>query len=375
MAIKVISRLSEEEKKSLKNGVIEVEGKAMNRTALGVVAAVFKLYPKITYQELKEILPDRINLAAPKTFKHGYRPFTELPYGVVQPKELVEKLMAENKRVDKTTGEEKENRTHFMEPDEMFTTSDGVTVCVSLLWESSDTETGENDLQNLIDHVKDYGIKVVSFEERRHYQKGGYNLNIVNPALFDKIQTLTSKPQKNLKPALVAASIAVLLVAFAVYFFTSKSKTPKQSNMQQEEKQLAKSDDKKDLENIEKKLEKGESVENESVNFHNILFEFNSDKILAESENDLNEALTFLKKFPNLKVKIIGHTSLEGTQEYNQKLSENRAKAVYDFLVKSGVGKERLSYEGKGMSAPLINENNETANKTNRRIEFLIVSQ
>ena len=67
--MQTLSKLTIEQKNELKKGVIEVTGKAMNRSALGVVDAIFTLYPNITFSELKEILPDTINPSAPKNYK------------------------------------------------------------------------------------------------------------------------------------------------------------------------------------------------------------------------------------------------------------------------------------------------------------------
>ena len=58
--IKIHQKLSDSEIQALKNGVIEVTGKAMNRTALGIVDAMTNLYPKATFEELKEMLPDSL---------------------------------------------------------------------------------------------------------------------------------------------------------------------------------------------------------------------------------------------------------------------------------------------------------------------------
>jgi len=59
--MQTLSKLTIEQKNELKKGVIEVTGKAMNRSALGVVDAIFTLYPNITFSELKEILPEFVN--------------------------------------------------------------------------------------------------------------------------------------------------------------------------------------------------------------------------------------------------------------------------------------------------------------------------
>ena len=176
--MQVFQRLTTEQKRQLKKGVIEVEGKAMNRTALGVVAAVFKLYPKITFQELKELLPDHINPSGPRNFKSLFRPFTDRPYGVVQPGSIREE--SERQGLDI-------NASHFTEPNEIFETSDGVEVLVSKIWESKDTQTGENDLQKLIDHVEPYGIRVTSFSSNKAFKRGEYQLVVLNPSLLEEV--------------------------------------------------------------------------------------------------------------------------------------------------------------------------------------------
>jgi hypothetical protein len=182
--IKVFTKLTDSQKKELKSGVIEVSGKAMNRTALGVVDAIFTLYPKISFNELKEMLPDKINPSAPKNFKSIFKPFTNKNYGVFQPLSIKTEIEKNGYDI---------NSTHFTKEEEMFTTSDGTKIIVSKLWESNDTETGENDLQNLIYHVSNYGIRVVQVEKKENFNKGEYNLKIINKTLFDELQTVKKK--------------------------------------------------------------------------------------------------------------------------------------------------------------------------------------
>lgn len=182
--IKVFTKLTDSQKKELKSGVIEVSGKAMNRTALGVVDAIFTLYPKISFNELKEMLPDKINPSAPKNFKSIFKPFTNKNYGVFQPLSIKTEIEKNGYDI---------NSTHFTKEEEMFTTSDGTKIIVSKLWESNDTETGENDLQNLINHVSNYGIRVVQVEKKENFNKGDYNLKIINKTLFDELQTVKKK--------------------------------------------------------------------------------------------------------------------------------------------------------------------------------------
>ena len=71
--MEILAKLSPTEKKELKKGVIEVYGKHMNRTALGVVDAILKLYPDATFDELKKILPVSINPSAPKNLQSLFK--------------------------------------------------------------------------------------------------------------------------------------------------------------------------------------------------------------------------------------------------------------------------------------------------------------
>ena len=72
------------------------------------------------------------------------------------------------------------------------------------------------------------------------------------------------------------------------------------------------------------------------------------------------------------KIRIEGHTDNEGTQEYNQDLSEKRAQAVMEYLIEKGVPAERLSFKGYGFSRPKASNDSEVGKAINRRVEFTI---
>lgn len=206
--MKLLDKLTSKERQELKSGVIEVYGKHMNRTALGVVDAIFKLYPSITFDELKQLLPDSINPSAPKNFKSLFKPYTEKPYGVIQSGAIRSEYEKEGLDL---------NASHFISAGETFQTIDGVEVLVSKAWESKDTETGEHDLQNLINHVAQYGIKVVSFEAKdQQFTKGGYFLKIIQPLLLKKLNT----PKSNKFPWWMIVLLA--FVIGAVFYFLKK---------------------------------------------------------------------------------------------------------------------------------------------------------
>jgi hypothetical protein len=184
MPIKALDKLSDNDKKLLKNGVIEVTSKAMNRTAIGVVDALVTLYPKATFDELKEMLPDIINPSAPKNYKSLFKPYTTRNYGIIQSGSIRQECKDQELDI---------NASHFIENDETFTSSDGIEILVSKSWESKDTETGESDIQNLINHVSQYGIRVTQVEKKEAFNKGNYNLEIINPLLKEAIEKATTK--------------------------------------------------------------------------------------------------------------------------------------------------------------------------------------
>ncbi|HBS87317.1 MAG: hypothetical protein A2W91_03785 [Bacteroidetes bacterium GWF2_38_335] len=112
----------------------------------------------------------------------------------------------------------------------------------------------------------------------------------------------------------------------------------------------------------------------EIVILNNIFFDTDSFALKGESIAELDVLKSFLDNNPNVKIEIRGHTDNIGTKEYNLKLSENRAKSVYNYLVQKGIDKTRLTYKGYGFSIPLINEDTDAARAKNRRTEFKVVS-
>lgn len=91
-----------------------------------------------------------------------------------------------------------------------------------------------------------------------------------------------------------------------------------------------------------------------------------------EAKSYLDDIAVMMQANPALKLRVTGHTDNVGTEEANQKISEERAKGVRDYLESIGIGSDRLSYEGKGATEPLVKNNNEENRAKNRRVEFLI---
>lgn len=104
-----------------------------------------------------------------------------------------------------------------------------------------------------------------------------------------------------------------------------------------------------------------------------ILFQANSAIILPESYADLDIVYDVVKEWGNDKIEIAGHTDKRNTskEKYNQLLSEKRAKAVADYLVKKGLDAERLVVKGYGFSQPIAENDPINGNDANRRVEVI----
>lgn len=113
----------------------------------------------------------------------------------------------------------------------------------------------------------------------------------------------------------------------------------------------------------------------ESIVLSNVFFAFGTSTLLEESRVDLDKVLDIMQKNPSLKVELAGHTDNIGKPADNQRLSEQRAKAVFDFLVGKGVASERLSYKGYGDTRPVADNNTEEGRAQNRRTTFTVVER
>ncbi|MGW8161064.1 MAG: OmpA family protein [Desulfobulbales bacterium] len=109
-----------------------------------------------------------------------------------------------------------------------------------------------------------------------------------------------------------------------------------------------------------------------SLRANNIFFDFDKSVLRPESYHELNRWVDVLKKNPDIKAEIQGHTCSIGTEAYNQKLSERRAKAVVDYLVKQGIDKNRLTMEGFGETRPAASNATKEGRELNRRVEVLL---
>jgi Tol biopolymer transport system component len=111
----------------------------------------------------------------------------------------------------------------------------------------------------------------------------------------------------------------------------------------------------------------------EIVILKNIFYETDSFALKPKSMIELDKLVKFLDDNPYIKIEIGGHTDNVGSPEYNLKLSDNRAKAVADYLIHSDISKDRLVCRGYGFSQPVAGNDTEKDRAQNRRTEIKII--
>jgi outer membrane protein OmpA-like peptidoglycan-associated protein len=102
-----------------------------------------------------------------------------------------------------------------------------------------------------------------------------------------------------------------------------------------------------------------------------ILFDFDSAKIRTDAERALTDVAQVIESYKG-PVRVEGHTDSIASDEYNQALSERRAKAVADWLSKYGVDEARLTSRGFGESKPVADNDTTAGRQKNRRVEVVI---
>ena len=108
-----------------------------------------------------------------------------------------------------------------------------------------------------------------------------------------------------------------------------------------------------------------------------IQFDLDKATIRPESNSLLKEIADTIRANPHIKkISVEGHASSEGDDDYNMRLSKNRAKAVMDHLVKKEkIPKGMLTSQGFGETRPIASNDSESGREQNRRVEFIITDQ
>ncbi|TQD39592.1 OmpA family protein, partial [Haloflavibacter putidus] len=126
-----------------------------------------------------------------------------------------------------------------------------------------------------------------------------------------------------------------------------------------------------ELEPIEKMIQEEEIV------LEPIYFDFDKADIRKQAAFELDKLVSIMKKHPEMEIKVEAHTDKRGPQNYNQQLSERRAKSTVDYVVSQGIDKTRINWEAFGESKPKVECDNcsEEEYQENRRSKFVIIKE
>jgi len=300
---------------------VRVFGKAQNRTALGIVHAYAIMYPHATIDDLRKAFPKSIC-----------------------PDSGVSELFLP---VDEAEKFNTKMSLYFTKPDEVINLSDGTKVALSQVWSKA-------SFDRIVAQGALYDVEVAEFEKTNKVgQKGGFRLEYLNgyvPPVPEK--------KKNLAWLWILLAIAVVAILALLLLGNKKSDEPVV---------------------VEKVVEKEvivrdtvyvQQIQEIEANFNAAQFEKGKAELNDDAKLALHDLAKVMRQNPELRLRIEGHTSIEGDPKVNQTLSQKRAQAAVDFLIqKEQIDSARLQAVGKGSSEPIDPDNLEI----NRRTEFIVV--
>jgi len=129
----------------------------------------------------------------------------------------------------------------------------------------------------------------------------------------------------------------------------------------------------KEIENEVKNAEVERIGEGIKVTFESgILFGFDSYSLTPAAQENVRELARILNEYPDTNIMIEGHTDNRGAADYNQGLSERRARSVANYLKMQGLSADRVTTTGRGFSDPVATNETDEGRAKNRRVEVAI---
>ncbi len=117
----------------------------------------------------------------------------------------------------------------------------------------------------------------------------------------------------------------------------------------------------------------GDITAKKTIRLNNIFFQPDKAVLLPASFPELDKLFGFLTENPTVSIQVNGHTDITNLPDYNQTLSENRAKAVKFYLIRKGINEKRIKTKGFGETQPVATNETEEGKQLNRRVEFEIL--
>ncbi len=113
---------------------------------------------------------------------------------------------------------------------------------------------------------------------------------------------------------------------------------------------------------------------NKPIVLRNVFFDSGSAKLKSDSQTELNKLYDLLQEYPNMRIRIDGHTDNVGSDADNLRLSSDRAASVKSYLIGKGISSGRLESKGFGESKPIATNDTKEGKQLNRRTEFVVLS-
>ncbi len=109
------------------------------------------------------------------------------------------------------------------------------------------------------------------------------------------------------------------------------------------------------------------------VRLNNVFFDFDKADLRSESFVELDRVVKLLSENPAIEIEMSAHTDSKGSDDYNMKLSDNRARSVMEYILSKGVAPERIVSKGYGETKPVVANDTDENRQLNRRVEFTIL--
>ena len=360
-----------------------VYGKSQSRTALGIVNAFLKLYPDSSRSDLQKAFPKSLN---PKSFTDNI---------IVPEKE--------------TIGFEKQ---FFEKEDELVVLKNGEKLALVELWTKEDFDA-------ICEHAKQYGIEVAEIEGTKPFEKGSFELKYLDGYIppeegkqecpfewwrmlvffvallillllicwlkcknCDKPSIANITPMENLAPAPSEPSpvkeVEEKSSASENNTFTDGGDYILIKLPDGKEWKIAKNSTEYQLfEFLNSDQSKVDADDRKGwINLDKVRFESGKTDLSPEAVSQLETVAILMKKFPNIKIKVGGHSDNTGNENTNITLSSERAKVSAEKIISFGIEKNRVTSAGYGSQYPACPENNTNECKAaNRRIDVKVIQK
>ncbi|MBR3829507.1 MAG: OmpA family protein [Bacteroidales bacterium] len=329
-----------------------VRSENKSRTALGIANAYLLIHPDATVEQLNQAFPgSKVGLGENKMF--------------LGPKERQEYVDALKQHKDNEDPEKSLKTNYFYEDinketgqSEMLVLKNGDTVAVRQMWT-------EAMLVQLVECAKQHDIYVASFEEGARGKRGKFELEYLNnwkPVVVEKIveKEVVREVEKKHIPWWVWLLLALAIVGIVLALLCRPKAESQVVTVTDTVVQTV-------VDTVY--IQKLEQIED---NFNAAEFQKDKADLSEDAKFVLHDLAKLMKDYPELRLRIAGHTSAEGDAAHNQKLSEARAQTAVTFLTEhEGIDASRLEAAGFGSSQPK-NADDPMAPE-NRRTEFEII--